>query len=255
MKKILKSLLINILDTRITNVDNSLFDIDKPIYHYHVRKTAGTSINFSFIKTIFDMDPIWVYNQLSANFIHRFKIKNKSVVGWDNQLIRNSKYNFGFSHSPFHELNLSTDLYTFTCLRDPAKRVISHYNMLRYYRDNNIQHPCMKEEGKWVENGFKDFLEQVPAHHFLNQLFMFSKNFNVQEAVNNLSTLNRILFQENLNNDIEHFSQELGVTLVLANEKKYQYNEKFLDKDLDILREKLYKEYELLDIVKKELYK
>ena len=46
--------------------------------------------------------------------------------------------------------------------------------MLKDFQANNIDHPCMITEGKWLGECFDDFLKRIPQEHLLNQLYMFS---------------------------------------------------------------------------------
>jgi len=77
-------------------------------------------------------------------------------------LIEEGSYYYAFSHIPLHQLRLPKETFTITCFRDPIKRIISHYNMLVHYRDNNIYHSCMKIEGHWLGNSVLDFVERRP---------------------------------------------------------------------------------------------
>ena len=118
----------------------------KPIYHVHIRKTAGTTINFAFLSNSGSVNTDSFYESIAQKSNHR-QIKNKKVfVGWNVQLINKGNYSYAFSHTPLHKLNLQPDTFVFTCLRDPVKRVVSHYNMLKYFQKENINHPCMKVE-------------------------------------------------------------------------------------------------------------
>ena len=96
---------------------------------------------------------------------------------------------FAFSHMPYHEVAVPERTFTVTCLRDPSARLLSLYRMLMGYKANNVPHPCMKEQGKWLGNCFSDFLRNIPEEHLLNQLNMFSSECNVDEAFETISSL------------------------------------------------------------------
>lgn len=62
--------------------------------------------------------------------------------------------------------------------------------------DNKIPPPCLKIEGKWLGSCFSDFISEIPKEHLLNQLYMFSKDFDVDEAVDNVARCSHFSFTE-----------------------------------------------------------
>jgi len=58
----------------------------KRIYHYHIRKTAGTSLNHMFF-TIDSTDSGHIYRELIQSNGHRFIGSNHVFVGWNKKLI------------------------------------------------------------------------------------------------------------------------------------------------------------------------
>jgi len=232
-------------------IAKSRFFEKKPrrIYHYHIRKTAGTSLNKAFIKAITSNYNEY-YNRLAKKNNHRVFIKNKIIVGWNHRLIQEGNYFFGFSHAPFHAISLPENTFTITCLRDPADRLISHYKMLSYYKSMKINHPCMKTEGQWLGNCFNDFLNNIPKKYLENQLFMFSKSFDISEAFDNIMKVDMILDIGNFNDGLARLSKELGINLSSLNEKKYYHTVKISDAEINHLRDRLKNEYELISTVK-----
>lgn len=165
----------------------------KRIYHFHVRKNGGTSLNkiFCSLGTEQGVNP---YGKLSQTRNNRVISNGKVFVGWNQKLIEQGYYYYAFSHTPKHMLKLPDKTFTITCLRDPAERVISHYKMLLEHRLKYKSHPLLKTEGKWLNNSFADFLMNIPRKHLLNQLYMFSKNFSVNEAFDNITECSYFLF-------------------------------------------------------------
>jgi hypothetical protein len=220
---------------------------DRPIYHYHIRKTAGTSINMAFISSLTSRNAYDVYENLAETKHHYVRANNKIIVGWNRKLIEKGCYHYGFSHLPIHQVEVPENAIRFTCFRDPLKRVLSHYNMLMYYKTNKINHPCMIEEGKWIKDGMKSFVNEVPETHLLNQLFMFSSSFSIEEAAAHVNSLDFIMTTERLENDIQAFSMTLGMNLNLTREKSFGYKD-VVDSDLMIiLRKRLQKEYDFIE--------
>lgn len=218
----------------------------KPIYHIHIRKTGGSTINFAFLSNGEHKNTEAFYEELANKDNHKITIRNKTFVGWNRDIINKGNYSYAFSHFPLHELNLKKHIYTITCFRDPLKRVVSHYKMLMYFKENNISHSCMKTEGKWLGDNFDDFLNNLPKHHLLNQLYMFSKNYEIDEAVINIKTVNKVLLTENLERDLKDLERTTNWKLPISNQKKYDYNIEITDKQINKLKEMLSPEYEML---------
>ncbi|MBL4663623.1 MAG: sulfotransferase family 2 domain-containing protein [Flavobacteriaceae bacterium] len=192
----------------------------QPIYHIHIRKTAGTTINFAFLSNAGVSNTEQFYESIAHKPNHRQIKSSKIFVGWNVKLIEQGEYSFAFSHTPRHQLNLKPEVFTFTCLRDPVKRVVSHYNMLKYYQLNNIDHPIMKVEGKWLGKSFDDFMVRMPKEHLLNQLYMFSSSCDLNEATDSLLSLNKIIYTENLKVGLDELEIKTGWQLPISNQKK-----------------------------------
>jgi len=223
----------------------------KRIYHYHIRKTGGTSINFAFLATCGETEVGRLYQQLAQKVNHRLIINNKVYVGWNTHLIQEGNYYYAFSHSPAHEINLLQDTFTITCLRDPARRVISHYHMLKHYAEAKINHPCMTTEGHWLGNSFDEFLYNMPKEHLLRQIYMFSKTFNINEAAERIINCSFYMFTEQLAAAISNLSVILDINLPLGHEAKSVYKSGINDATLIHLKEMLQEEYKMLEMVKK----
>jgi hypothetical protein len=223
------------------------------IYHYHVRKTGGTTINFSFLSTVTN-DPENIYEKITQTPGHYLEINKKGFTGWNTDVINSGKYFYGWSHTPYYNLNIPNNMITLTCFRDPIKRFISYYNMLMYYKKNNIKHPCMLTEGKWLGENILDFasnVEKFGKPHFKTQINMFSKSHNIDEALENINKIDYILMTETLNNDLKLLSSDLNLGLLkIGEEKRYGHKEKVTQKDIEILRNKFDIEYEMLKKVK-----
>ena len=222
-----------------------------PIYHYHIRKTGGTSINFAFLSHSDAPDLDNFYRKLARKKNSRLIANERVFVGWNKRLIEGGKYFYAFSHTPAHELQIPKNTFTFTCLRDPARRVISHYKMLRYYQENNIAHPCMRVEGAWLGDSFDDFLENIPKNHLMNQLYMFSKNYNIEEAEARIRACSYYFFTENMKQGIADLATQLNLELPLSHQKKYDIDWHIGESQMAYLKEKLALEYRLIEKLQK----
>lgn len=222
----------------------------KRIYLVHIRKTGGTSLNNMFL-SLGDQDFASLYTELESTLGHRMLRSGKIFVGWEVGLINQGNYFYAFSHTPMHRLDLPDHTFTITCFRDPVRRVISHYNMLMNYAVNKISHPCMEVEGKWLGDSFDDFLDAIPREHLLNQLYMFSENFDIDEAVKRVGNLSHYFFTEEFSEGIEELNRKTGLELKPVHVHKSGYQAHIPEESIARLRNKLVVEYEFLDRLSK----
>ncbi len=253
IKKVIRKIVSTINYKEENKVRKILSNSNRPIYHFHIRKTAGTAINFSFLM---DRDSNVVqefYDSLAQKFNHRLVKKNKVFVGWNKSLINKGHYSYAFSHIPLHQLKLPKNTFRFTCLRDPTNRVISHYNMLMYFKKNKIKHPCMKVEGKWLGNSFNEFISNVPRKFLLNQLYMFSNKLEAEEAINNILDLDLILFTEDLENGIRSLAIKTKWELVISKQKNYGHKEEITESEMQKLEILLNDEIKMYKVIREKV--
>lgn len=217
----------------------------KRVYLVHIRKTGGTSLNNMFL-SLSGEDSNVLYAQLARTPGHRLLSNGRIYVGWNVKLINNGNYFYAFSHTPTHQLALPHGTFTVSCFRDPVKRVVSHYNMLIDFQVNKIDHPCMATEGKWLGEGFDDFLNNIPKEHLLNQLYMFSNDFNINEAVNNVQQLSHYFFSDQFDKGVNSLNMKTALNLEPIHIRKSKYQSQISEHDLGKLREVLDKEYRFL---------
>ena len=224
----------------------------KRIYQYHIRKTAGTSIAQGFLGA---------EGGNGEGLYDEFYRTPRGKVGWEivdgrvfvfhnKRLIEGGDYYYGQSHLPAHELRLPPDTFTLTCLRDPSKRIISHYRMLVHFRKHKLRPDVMPVEGKWLGDSFGDFLQRIPKDHFFNQLYTFSKDCNIEEAFEKIIRLDHILTTEKFESRLDGLGRRLNLNLGIYHAKSH-YDDVSIDaKDLRHLREMLDAEYRLIERVK-----
>jgi len=221
----------------------------KRIYLVHIRKTGGTSLNNMFL-SLSGEDSSQLYAQLAQTPNHRLLSNGKIYVGWNIKYINKGMYYYAFSHTPFHRLSLPDKTFTITCFRDPVKRVVSHYNMLMDFYVNKVDHPCMKTEGKWLGKDFDDFISKIPREHLLNQLYMFSSNFNIGEAVSNVQKLSHFFLSDNFKKGIDELNEKTGLNLEALHIRKSSYQAQISEDSLSVLRDMLCDEYRFLDSIR-----
>jgi len=217
----------------------------KRIYLVHIRKTGGTSLINMFL-SLSGEDSASLYNQLANIPDHRLLCNGKVYVGWNVRYINRGNYFYGFSHTPLHKLDLPKGTFTITCFRDPIKRVVSHYNMLMDFLVNKIDHPCMATEGKWLGENFDDFLQRIPREHLLNQLYMFSENYDIDEAVVRAEQLSHYFFTDHFSEGIVELNKKTGLNLKPIHLRKERHSARISEGSVAKLRGMLEKEYRFL---------
>lgn len=171
------------------------------VYFYHIRKCGGTSLNYMFLASG-ERNGAENYKILAKRNDHRLIIDDRVFVGWNKKLIEDGHYFYAFSHMPQHKFQLPPDTFTITGFRDPVERVLSHYKMILEMKENNIRHPALKQERRWVKKSFMDFLNKIPREHLLNEIYMFSRSFNVDEAFENIIKCSFIYFVDTFEEDM-----------------------------------------------------
>jgi len=226
---------------------NRISDTAKRIYHIHIRKTGGTSLNNAFF-ALSGQDPSSIQSQLAFKRDHRVIAGDMVFVGYNKYLINKGNYTFAHSHIPVYELELPDDTFTVTCFRDPVSRVISHYAMLVNIVQRDSSHPLRETECKWLGDGIQGFLRQLPRQHLLNQLYMYSSEFDVDQALNNARECSYFFFTESHSNGIEELNRLFDINLESFNFRKSDRSGLDIDDgDLALLREILDDEYVFLE--------
>jgi len=226
------------------------------IYHFHVQKTGGTSLNHMFL-ALGGEDPRHVYGRLAGRDVKvRETISNDKIfVGWDKRLIQQGRYFYAFSHLARHQLRLPEGTFTVTCLRDPAERVLSLYREFLEYKINDVDHPCRTYSDKWLGNSFADFLNNIPKDELLQQLYMFSRQMQVTEALDGILSCSHILRNENFSVDCDVLSRKLQIDLQPMHIRRTSIKTDIDQGQLDRLRDLLEPEYRLLEHLQPHLQK
>ena len=183
------------------------------IYHNHIRKCGGTSINKALIKSIGGNDE--TYEELAKHKLHKIDLPMGSCVGWNTAAINRGSFFYAFSHEPLHRLTLDDSTFTYCFLRDPAQRVISHFNMLKDLIVDGGTHPAIAHEKEFAFGDFEHFLDNITREHLQAQLFNFSSSYNVDEAIYHLrSRINYVCdFKEPEKELLPFLSSEFGLNV------------------------------------------
>lgn len=249
MKKIIENMLYHIsrhsISTEKSGVAKNNINGYNRIYHYHIRKTGGTSLNKMFFSIGNTKEELFnIYSEV-CNSINHVAVdrEGKIYVGYNNYAIEKGDYFYGFSHIPMHLLKIPEKTFTFTIIRDPIDRILSHYKMLLSYKRGNDSHASFDIEKDWVMEGFSGFIERVPAKHLMRQLYMFSSNFNIEEALINISKCSHIIFMDDFENGVAGLFKKLGMDVPgIYHEKKNDIILNIKDEELFRLKENISKE-------------
>jgi hypothetical protein len=217
---------------------------DERIYHVHLRKTGGTSLNHVFLG-VGNEDPEAAYRELAAHPSRCREWNGYRYVGWNVGMILDGDYFYAFSHAPCWQLDLPVRTFTITCLRDPVERVLSHYWMLRKYAEDAIDHPCMAVEGRWLGRSFDDFIDRIPVEHLKAQLWAFSASCDVDEALDRVRRISHVMFTEEFADGLRRLETRLGMSLPCQHRRAGRRGE-VSPESLLRLRDMLADEYELL---------
>lgn len=223
------------------------------IYHVHIRKTAGTSLNFA-VWSLDGGDPMDIQKNIYRETV--WSHGNKIYVGSRIDLINRGKYFFGRSHLPLHKLSLPPETFTIAIFRDPAARVISHYKMLLDYREDPANHAPfdLTQEMPWIGSSFREFLDNIPKTHLLNQLYMFSEKMDVQEAYEVImEQCTCFMNTEDFSTALNSLADVLHLPLQEYHRHKSKTPTEITENDFSDLHDLLADEYRLIAMLKQQI--
>lgn len=218
------------------------------IYHWHIRKTAGTSLNRAMLGLGGgDVEALHLALQKSKN--KRVFSHGRVFVGHNRYLIQQGRYYYAFSHQPMHVLKLPPRTFMVTVLRDPVKRVLSHYRMLVGLRREGSNAPAATIHGHKAAGTLGHYLDATPQHELLQQLYHFSESLDPSEAAGNIGRLQMVLRTENFAEDVKRLGTALGVELPARHDRRSPEDVPIESDDLERLRELLEPEYVMFRMI------
>jgi hypothetical protein len=219
------------------------------VFHHHVRKTAGTSLNAAF----------WALAGLDlAHLGQRQKARGRglTIVRHDLRRIAAGDWFYANAHTPVAEVVLPPGTFTVTILRDPVARVRSLYRYLLWARDDprarelDPYYTSLQDEAGWLGAGFGDFLERVPRVHLQRQLYMFSARGDVDEAAERLAVIDAVCFTERFEDDLAALGRRLGLPLTPRRERSFGADVTLSAAETALARERLAPEVALVERVR-----
>jgi hypothetical protein len=224
-------------------------DRSKRIYCYHIWKTGGTSLHSSFM-SLGGEDPAAVHWRL-AGLVPRTSSDGLVFVAHAVELIEEGAYFYAWSHRAAHELRLPPHTFTVAVFRDPVRRVQSIYRMLLGGPQREFPFPHSADKSRWTWASFDDFLSNIPRERLLGQLFMFSKTFDVDEAVERARHCSFFFFNEEYEYGLAELGRKLGLPLgKMRRERVSRERVVLADRELERLRSLLEPEYRMIERLK-----
>jgi hypothetical protein len=216
------------------------------IYFHHIRKTGGTSLLRSFLG-LGGEDPVVVERRIADSFFGRTQSHGLVFAAGHKEVLNRGRYFFAFSHNPAHELRLPDGTFTVTVLRDPLRRVLSYYSYLRAGDGPDAAFPVKEKERQLAADGLAVFLQRVPRHHLLRQLYTFSRTYDVEEAAIAIRRCSAVISNERYEEGLRAVGERLGLPLIPRKDRVTPHSDEPLDEAvLQRIRDLLEPEYELL---------
>jgi hypothetical protein len=223
-------------------------DGSRRVYLFHVRKTAGTSLARSFF-ALGGEDPDAVERRIGSSLLSRTK-SGPYVFTCGRGTLGGGDYFFGWSHMAGHRLRLPDRTFTIALLREPVARVLSYYRYLIAgdAAQSDVTWRVQPDERALAGDSFASFLENIPGELLLNQLYMFSPRFDVTEAADKILECSAIMMTESYERDLRCLALVLALPLEHRHDRITAVTKVPVGQEqLDILRDRLAAEYELLE--------
>lgn len=176
------------------------------IYLYHIRKCGGRSLIFSLLWQLGNAPEIYAAI-CRGETMHA----GRKIAGW--QPRPDADAYLAWSHVGYDACVIPPGAFTVTVLRDPLARVVSYYGMLRMYEAGASGAASVApEELQYLRgNNLREFVHALPKERLLRQLFMFSENFDVDQAAGRIRALSHYFRVEDYAAGLARLATKLGV--------------------------------------------
>lgn len=209
----------------------------KNIYHFHVQKTGGSSINKAFEKIS--------------------KGLGKKYVRWSSPDILNKK-NVFYAHQHISIRSTPSHTLAITVLREPVSRLFSRYRHILWlakgWKNGSKTHKNLSSlYGEVLKRDFEWFLKTAPEREIQHILTVFGKNF--EKALKNIENhIDFILFQDTLQHDFNILCEKINITPFELPKAKY-FREEILweptERDFELAKSRTQEEQKVWSEVQK----
>ena len=254
-------------------------DREKKLHFFHIPKTAGRSV-IAGIGCV-------AYPSLGHKEIYRKIVKQQIDI--NQEYISCMTHDFGeffltYGHVTFlsvmeprwvinkeddklflqiHGSGLNPDCFTFTVFRDPVERMFSRYKEYIQEMSTGVMPSlgiALKTDKEMSDEiTFIEFMKELPTSLLYEQLYYFAvkepcwlEEQNIKKAVQNVLSLNKVLFTETIDQDIKYISEHIGDNITLG-EKFARNTRQISDEERAIATTLLETEYLFLELVKQGL--
>jgi hypothetical protein len=148
----------------------SVGTVGKPerIYHFHIRKTGGSSLDSAFLALGgSELGTIAERAKFDENLVEGNGLK---FVQHDIDRIAAGDYFFASSHEPIFRLRIPPGTFTLTILRDPVARAVSYLRYLLWARANPTAYDLepyldkVRTESEFLDGGARFLRSEISTH-------------------------------------------------------------------------------------------
>ncbi|MEM6298950.1 MAG: sulfotransferase family 2 domain-containing protein, partial [Bacteroidota bacterium] len=213
----------------------------------------GTSMNSAFMSLIGESEVILQKTINSPEHYHR---NEETLIARGRWMLESGLFTYGFSRWPVWDVKIPSDVFTFTCLRDPFKRLFSRYRQLKGYNTGVHQEKFRSDRpdhAKLMNDDFYAFVKDAPRQEVNHSLYLFSETCDVKIAFDSANKLDYFYFVENIEEGFKEMAKASQLPLKYHWKNKSGYKEPLSESvKAEVIRDYLQEEYEFFELMKEE---
>jgi hypothetical protein len=222
----------------------------RPVYFFHVRKSAGTSLARAF-ESLAGEEPSVVEARMNRHAYAARSGRYLFVHKGDGLILALTPFSFAFSHLPSWAFRVPARAFTLTIFRDPFERVTSLYRYLRDPEaDADTRFGASRFARSLATGSLDRFLEVAPPTLLLNQLYMFSRELDPEQAARRIRNLSMWFFTESYAEGVGALATAIGEPLAVRKDRPSAPDLQVGPAQAIRLRQLLEPEYELMRLLR-----